>query len=329
MAGEAPSVVVLLPVFNDWRSLSLLLPEVAAHLAPATSRFDILIVDDCSTVEPAELPAEQTAPGAGWVRVLRLRRNLGHQRAIAVGLSYIEEHLPCDAVIVMDADGEDRPEDLPPLLRRFQQENGRAIVFAQRRRRAEGVAFVLFYRVYQLLHRILTGTGVRVGNFSVVPRRQVSSLVVVSELWIHFAAAAVRSRQPLCMVPAERGRRLDGRSHMGFVALVVHGLSAISVYSDVVFTRLVMGAAGLAAVSLAAMAAVVGVRLLTTLAIPGWATFAVGLLIVVLLQSVMFVISLTFLMLGSRQHAAVVPRRDYRYYVNDVLPHLTSPQPQS
>jgi polyisoprenyl-phosphate glycosyltransferase len=329
MADIAPSVVVLLPVFNDWRSLSLLLPKVAAELEKATSGFGILIVDDSSTIEPTHLPTGQTAAGASWVRVLRLRRNLGHQRAIAVGLSYIDEHLPCDAVIVMDADGEDRPEDLVSLLHRFQKESGTKIVFAERRRRAEGMVFAAFYRIYQLLHRILTGGSVRVGNFSVVPRRQVASLVVVSELWIHFAAAAVRSRQSMCMVPAERGRRLDGRSHMGFVALVVHGLSAISVYSDVVFTRLVMGASALAAAALAAMATVVGVRLLTTLAVPGWATFSVGLLLIVLLQSVMFVIALTVLMLGSRQHATVVPRRDYSYYIGDVLPHLASPEPQA
>jgi len=329
MPDERPSVVVLLPVFDDWRALSMLLPQVAAHLAATTSTFGILIVDDCSTTEPTHLPTEQTAAGAAWVRVLRLRRNLGHQRAIAVGLSYIDEHLPCDAVIVMDADGEDRPEDLASLLHRFQQEGGTKIVFAERRRRAEGLVFAVFYRCYQLLHRILTGGSVRVGNFSVVPRRQVSSLVVVSELWIHFAAAAVRSRQPRCMVPAQRGRRLDGRSHMGFVSLVVHGLSAISVYSDVVFTRLVMGASALAVAALAAMATVVGVRLLTTLAVPGWATFSVGLLLIVLLQSVMFVIALTVLMLGSRQHATAVPRRDYGYYIGDVLPPLVSPQPQA
>ena len=327
MADEMPSVVVLLPVFNDWPALSLLLPRVASHLASATSQFGILIVDDCSTVDPGESAPEHTARGADWVRIVRLRRNLGHQRAIAVGLSYIDEHVPCDAVIVMDADGEDRPDDLPSLLSQFQREGRGKIVFAARRRRAEGLLFVVFYRLYQIFHRILTGGGVRIGNFSVIPRRQVSSLVTVSALWIHYAAAAVRSRQPMCLVPTERGRRLDGRTHMDFVSLVVHGLSAISVYSDVVFTRLVMAASALTAVSLAAMAAVLGVRLLTTLAIPGWATYSTGLLLIVLLQSVMFVVSLTFLMLGSRHHATVLPCRDYKYYVADVRPRATSAQP--
>lgn len=329
MSKAGPSVVVLLPVLNDWHALSLLLPHVASHLAADTSHFGILIVDDCSTVESSELSPEHHAPGAEWVRVVHLRRNLGHQRAIAVGLSYIDEHVPCDAVIVMDADGEDRPDDLPSLVRRFEQEGRTRMVFAERRRRAEGPVFVVGYHLYRLLHRILTGGTIRVGNFSVIPRRQVSSLVTVSSLWIHYAAAAVRSRQPMCMVPTARGRRLDGRTHMDFVSLVVHGLSAISVYSDLVFTRLVVAASVLTAASLAAMAAVLGVRLLTTLAIPGWATYSTGLLLVILLQSVMFVVSLTFLMLGSRHHATVLPCRDYRYYVADVRPLATSVQPCS
>ena len=78
------------------------------------------------------------------------------------------------------------------------------------------------------------------GNFSVIPRERLASLVVVSELWNHYAAAAMRSRQPFCTIPTRRAERLDGESKMNFVGLVVHGLSAISVYSDIVGVRLLI-----------------------------------------------------------------------------------------
>lgn len=244
-----------------------------------------------------------------------------------MGLSYIDEHVPCDAVLIMDADGEDRVEDIPSLLRRFDEEGQARIVFAERTRRAEGLLFRLLYLAYRLLHRLLTGGSVRIGNFSVAPMRRVRSLVVVSELWIHYAAAAVRSRQPMCSVPTGRGRRLDGRSRMSFVSLVVHGLSAISVYSDVVFTRLIVATSTLSAAAVIGLLAVAMVRLFTTLAIPGWATFTAGLLLVLMVQAVMFAAGLTFQVLGSRQHLSVIPRRDYATFVLGI--DLASKRPRA
>ena len=116
---------------------------------------------------------------------------------------------------------------------------------------------------------------------------------------------------------------------MNFVALVVHGLSAISVYSDVVFTRLVVAASGVVALSVALLGAAVAVRLFTTLAVPGWATYVVGFLLVILLQAVMFVVALTFQILGARQQLTVVPQRDVLSYVGlvrdvDIQPSKTS-----
>jgi polyisoprenyl-phosphate glycosyltransferase len=217
----------------------------------------------------------------------------------------------------MDADGEDRPSDIPRLLDRWHQDP-ESVVFAERRRRVERFSFRLFYLLYRWLHWALTGKTIRIGNFSVLPQRRLASLVVVSELWIHYAAAAVRSRQPIRTVPTARGMRLDGASRMNFAALVVHGLSAISVYSDVVFTRLVTLTGFLAMLAISGMVAVVGIRAFTALAIPGWASYVLGLLLLLFLQAAMFVASLTFIVLGSRQQAPVIPRRDYREFVADV-----------
>lgn len=311
-------MVVLLPVFNDWRAVSLLIPDLLRAVGDTANPIGILIVDDGSTEPPPEGFCQSLPHSLAWLRILGVRRNVGHQRAIAIGLCYIHDHVPCRTVIVMDADGEDQPEDVPRLLEHARNDDRGRVVFAERQRRAEGIIFKSFYQIYRLLHVVLTGAGVRVGNFSVIPRERLASLVVVSELWIHYAASVFRSRQPLTMVPTQRGRRLDGQSRMNFVALVVHGLSAISVYSDVVFTRLVVAASAVMALSGVLLVAAIAVRLLTTLAVPGWATYVVGFLLVILLQVLMFVVGLTFQILGARQHAAVVPQRDYVAYVGPV-----------
>ena len=81
--------------------------------------MSVLIVDDASTE-----PMPQDWPGQNFsaldsVEVLHLRSNQGHQRAIALGLYHLHEFTDAEAVVVMDGDGEDRPEDLPELLRAF------------------------------------------------------------------------------------------------------------------------------------------------------------------------------------------------------------------
>ena len=114
----------------------------------------------------------------------RLRRNLGHQRAIAIGLAHIQRSGKCDAVVVMDADGEDTPEGVAQLLHAYTESHGSRAIFAERSRRTESVSFRCFYHLYKILHRSLTGFSVRVGNFSILPARYLNTLVVLSELGI-------------------------------------------------------------------------------------------------------------------------------------------------
>ena len=105
---------------------------------------------------------------------------------------------------------------------------------------------------------------------------------------------------------------------MSFVSLVIHGLGAISVHADVVGVRLLI--ASLTGILLAAvgLAAIVAIRLLTTLAIPGWATSAAGILAVVLLQLVLFSVVFCFMTLSNRQGTTVLPLADYPYFIASV-----------
>jgi glycosyltransferase involved in cell wall biosynthesis len=319
-AVSTPSqeIVILIPAFNDWQSLARLLPRIDSVLAAHDTKVDVLIVDDGSTSEPEGLPPAAPYRALRRVDVLRLRRNLGHQRAIAVGLSYVEDCLNSSVVVVMDGDGEDDPADVPRLLEQLEHEGNRKIVFAERSRRSESIAFRLFYALYKLAHLALTGKRVRIGNFSAIPRRRLSSLVVVSDLWNHYAAAVIRSRQPHCMIPTCRAGRLCGRSTMNFVSLVVHGLSAISVYSDVVGVRLLVMSALMALVTLSGIVAAVIVRLTTNWAVPGWASYTVGILVVLLVQAMMAAFVFSFMILGSRHGSSFLPRRDYSYFIGSL-----------
>jgi glycosyltransferase involved in cell wall biosynthesis len=313
-----PRTVILIPIRNDWESLDLLLLDLDRVLVENGIGARVLVVDDDSTIAPGEELARRRYERLGRVDVLHLRRNLGHQRAIAIGLAYLEARDDCQQLIAMDGDGEDDPRDVPRLLAKGAEEGWRKIVFAERTRRSESRTFRVFYFLYRLLHYLLTGYHVRVGNFSAIPRGRLVSLVAVSELWNHYAAAAFRSRQPYCTIPTRRARRLRGRSSMDFVDLVTHGLRAISVYGELIGVRLLVLSGYFSLLVLAGIVAIAYIRLMTDWAIPGWATYSTGILLILLIQVLMLSLIFCLFILGGRQASSFLPCRDYVHFVRDV-----------
>jgi polyisoprenyl-phosphate glycosyltransferase len=315
VALSSQSIVILIPVFNDWTCLGALLTTLDRELALTGTSVKILVVDDRSTVPPPEGLAGQGYQAIDEVEVLELRRNLGHQRAIAIGLAYLEDRESCGTVVIMDSDGEDAPHDVPRLLLAYHENACQKIVFAERAQRSESRGYRLFYGIYKLAYKIMTGRTVRFGNFSVVPRRSLSSLVAVSEMWNHYVAAVLKSREPFCTVSTHRGTRTHGEGKMNFVGLVIHGLSAISVDSDMVGVRSLVFSLVMIVMAIVGLVVIVAIRLATNLAIPGWATVAAGVITILLFQFIMLAINFSFITLSGRNGSFFLPKRDYAYFV--------------
>jgi hypothetical protein len=315
MVERRSSLAILIPNFNDWESLRLLLPLIDRSVQGVEHQFSVIIVDDASTEPMPEDWPGQSFNALDSVEVLHLRSNQGHQRAIALGLYHLHEFTDVEAALVMDGDGEDRPEDVPDLLRAYVAGEGRDVVFAARTRRMESLGFRLCYRAYRLVHQAMTGVVVQVGNFSVVPRSAMARLMAVPDLWNHYAASVYRARLPRRLVPLPRGRRLAGESKMNFVSLLIHGLSAMSVFSDQVSARLLTAAVGFAFIAMGLMGVTAGIRWFTDLAVPGWATFTVGLLLVLVVQLLSFATLFAFLIASRRSSLNFLLTRDAPYFI--------------
>jgi hypothetical protein len=314
---ESPPLLILSPVYEDWDSARVLLGRLDGELGAAGLTAEVIFVDDGSTAPPDA--GEQFAGLARVARVtvLPLRRNLGHQRAIAIGLAYIERNRRCRAVLVMDSDGEDAPADVPRLVRRMEETQGRVLVFAERTKRLENARFQVLYQVYRWLHWLLTGISVRVGNFSIVPAPLLHRLVVVSELWNHYAAAVFASRIPHESIPTCRAKRIAGQSQMKLVGLVAHGLAAMSVHSERLAVRVLGGILAAVSVAGALVLVVTVVRVFTTLAIPGWASSVVLALLVLIAQLLTLSVVFVFTIMHRRSAAAFLPSRDFVHYIDE------------
>jgi hypothetical protein len=303
-----------IPVYNDWECVLQLLRQIDATSSALPDPIHIVLVDDGSTDSPTAMPLTPLGRIA-QIDVIQLRRNVGHQRAIALGLAFMNVHINARFVVVMDGDGEDSPSDVGVLIRRCEEVNSCKVVFAKRRKRSEGLTFRLGYFAYQWLHFVLTGKGVDIGNFSVIPTSLLPNVVGISELWNHYASGVMHARLPIVQVPIDRAKRFSGESKMNLVALVTHGMCAIAVYGDTVGIRLLCVTSGMTCVVLIGLIAVFGIRLLTDLAIPGWATNAVGILAAILLNLLMLSGIFVLFILQSRSMAGFLPIRDWKDYV--------------
>lgn len=302
-------IAIVTPVFNDWISLSELILALEVVDMPENIRFSVFVVDDGSS-EPAAINCPlNTLHRIREIEIIGLACNLGHQRAIAVGLVEAFGREGFDAILVMDSDGEDRPADIPRMLEEAARRPGH-IICARRKHRPGLVVFRFWYECYKAIFRLLTGARIDFGNFCLIPSGKVEALVSNTSIWNNLAATLTRSRIPLAGLPSDRGTRYAGKSKMNFVSLVMHGLSAMAVYSDVVMVRLMISTLALSAVTLLGILAVVAIKFLTSLAIPGWASSVAGLLTVILLQGAMLFTISAFSVLNTRNMKVVVPRLD-------------------
>jgi hypothetical protein len=113
---------------------------------------------------------------------------------------------------------------------------------------------------------------------------------------------------------------------MNLVSLVVHGLSAMAVFGDRIGVRLlVVVSMGMSLLS-GALITVIAIRLLTSLAIPGWATYVAGLLLVILIQMLIVVLVFAFVILSGRDTVSIIPSRDY-VHVTDAVRRVYGSRP--
>lgn len=305
-------ITILTPVYNDWESFFLLSQDIKKCLQDKDKyKFNIIAINDGSVQTPNDYDWQKLGID---IEILHLARNVGHQKAIALGLAFINDNRQTDFIVVMDSDGEDMPCDILNLAHESIA-NPNKIIFAHRIKRKEKPWFVLFYQIYKFIFELSTGTKITFGNFSLVPYSLLKRLVNVSEIWNHYSAGVLFSRLPFKTIPIERGTRLAGQSKMNFTGLILHGLAAISVQANVVSVRILLCSLVFIGLSILGILVGVGVKLTTTLAIPGWLTSVVIGLGIIMIQAIMISIFLVFIVLNNRIQRQFIPSIDYKIYI--------------
>lgn len=184
-------IKIVIPLYNDWDALDLLFFEIKKSVSVELfSKLSFVIVDDCSSI-PYDI---QRFSGYN-LSIIRLWRNVSHQKAIALGISSITQETNFEKVITMDSDGKDKPSNIQILYKASPLEPDK-IVVAKRANRSEGLLFRMGYCFYKLLFGLLTGKVIEFGNFSILSFQQAQKLAYVSEIWNHFQGGIIHSKLP-------------------------------------------------------------------------------------------------------------------------------------
>jgi glycosyltransferase involved in cell wall biosynthesis len=313
------NLAVIVPVYNDWSSMEILLRDLDFHLSAIENIEDLVVflVDDGSTESPPT-KIRYTLSKISDILIIRLGCNLGHQRAIAIGLSEVVSRVYFDAVLILDSDGEDSPSDVIKLFNQWLATPA-AVVVARRRVRHEGPLFQFSYQLYLHFFQLLSGRRLDFGNFAFFSMDAAIRLVHMPELWNHFAASVLKSKIMLVGIPTDKAKRLQGQSKMNYTSLVNHGLSAASVLIDLVFARLLIMTAASAMFLVIASFSVLYQKLFTTYAIPGWASSMIALTLLGLIQLFALFFVVIFLILSSRSNFQRPTLYQAREYIQTIV----------
>ncbi|NVK01963.1 MAG: glycosyltransferase [Oceanospirillaceae bacterium] len=319
MIDQFHRFIVVTPVYEDVEASSRLFKELYENFG---SDVFVVAVDDGSVKQPLGIGSLSIAGVDGVV--LKLRRNVGHQRAIAIGLGYASEHMQSSqSVVVMDSDGEDLPATIPSLLSQLDS-NEVDVVVAQRKSRVETFRFKAFYAVYKRFFKLMTGRAISFGNFMALKSGAVKRLVTMQELPIHVAGAVLASKMRTSVCSLDRGPRYAGQSKMNFVGLALHGFKALMVFAEDVLVRVGIACAFIAVLAVGGATAAIALKLVG-FSTPGWFSIALGILVLMFMQTGALAL-MTLMLTGVVRSGAVMTPIGYHDYVDKIIETLKRKQ---
>ena len=228
---------ILIPLYNDRQSLLKLLENIDNQINETDNIFSIVVVNDGSTEKVInDFPNYKKIHS---IKIINLKKNIGHARSIATGLKFILENDDFDYIIPMDSDGEDRPNEIKELIKKIDPQSNLPIV-CERVKRSEGFFFKSCYFLHKLITLTFTGRSIKFGNFTCLPKEVVKSMINEKATWSSFSGSLSKTSTIKIGVPSKRGTRYFGPSKMSLKNLLIHSISIIAVFKVHVLIRSIL-----------------------------------------------------------------------------------------
>ena len=224
---------ILLPVYNDWRSLNVLLNQIKKSLLKTKNKFSLLLINDGSTEKP---PLKLKKHFYKNIEILNLKKNIGSQKAIATGLKYLAENEKKQKnFIIMDSDGEDDPKKIIKIIDIVNKNKNINLITLNRTIRNESFLFSLLYEVHLFITFLITFKYIRFGNFYYINMKSIKKISNKKDLWLAYSATLSKFLKKDYSIIASRKKRISGNSKMSYLNLINHSINIQSVFKKNVF----------------------------------------------------------------------------------------------
>lgn len=220
-------ISVVLPCYNTSGSLEILANRLVKVLENETKTFEIIMVNDCSP-ENDWTVIQELSKKDKRVKGLNLSRNFGQYEAITAGLDYSKG----DNVVLMDADLQDLPEELPKLLRGI--ERGNDIVYGVRADRKDKffkkLASSIFHKLFSYFSGTKTDRGI--ATYAVYSRKVVDVITSMRERYREIYILSNWVGFKVEKVEVVHAKREIGETSYDFKKGLDLALGAMFAYSD-------------------------------------------------------------------------------------------------
>lgn len=226
-------LIILIPVYNDWKSLNLLIKKINFELNKENLNSEILIINDNSSLRIIFLKKKFSR--IKKITFLNLKINVGSQRAINIGLNYINKIKGNYIVTIIDSDGEDDPKEIVKMVK-LARKYKNYVITSNRLARKESLIIRFLYRVHLIITFLITGKWISFGNYTTLNSKNIKK-IIQNEDGCYAHSAAVIKNSKIKRVYARRNQRFFDKSKVNFLGLMLHSLRIISVFQKIILLR--------------------------------------------------------------------------------------------
>jgi glycosyltransferase involved in cell wall biosynthesis len=203
------SVSVIMPAYNEASNLAELVPRTLDVISTLGAEFELIVVDDGSNDDTPTVMAGLS--DLAGVQSLRLRRNSGKSAALSAGI----RHAHGDVIVLMDADGQDEPKEIPSLLDALA--GGLDLVTGRRVQRNDRFVKRSASKVYNAVTASITGVSGHDFNsgLKAMQRELATSLELYGELHRYIPVLAEWSGFQVGEIDVVHHARLHGQTKFG------------------------------------------------------------------------------------------------------------------
>ena len=224
--------VIIIPIYNDWKSLNKLLLKLDHSLKNEKKiKNEILLVNDDSS-KKLNLKKKKFKV-IKRIKVIFLKKNLGSQKAIAIGLSYLKKLKENFFITVMDSDGEDDPMQVKKMIKTAAR-NPNKIITSNRKQREEPLVIIVLYKLHLIFTFLFTWKWISFGNFSTFNKSNLKRILSNNHSWYAHSSSVLKNCD-IVRLYSKRKKRYFDKSNLGLLSLIEHSLRVNVVFYKKIF----------------------------------------------------------------------------------------------